>query len=121
MTLQERKALAVQNMHRLYEEYAHYDLMNAVKNAKIAKISPISTPTFSEVVDNIGFTEVRNRFLQSSPKKFISSVKFYPFTQENYSSVLTNPKIDLSKMTLLKRYTSNTEFEYRLAYEMSVQ
>jgi len=119
MTLPQRKELAVANMHRLYEEYAHYDLMNTVRNAKIAQLDAKNPISFEQAMKNIGFTEVKDGFLQSSPRKIIFSVKYYALTQENYKNVLSNPKIDLSKTTLLKRYTDNTNFEYRLAYDIS--
>jgi len=120
LTLSERQELAMQNMHDIYESYQQYDLMNIVRNARIAHKGRVSV-SFDEVIKNIGFSEVKNGFLQDKQKKYIFSIKYYPITKENYTRILANPKINLSKSTLLKWYTDDTSFEYRLAYEMLVQ
>lgn len=123
MSLQDRKTLVLENMYKIYEKYKNYELMNKIKNRIYLWLSYNETLNIEKLSKKIPYFVVWADFKftdNSWNKKQITSLNYYLINDTNIETVVLNPKINLENMYFFKWYKNDWSFDYRLAYDVTL-
>ncbi|MDP5039038.1 MAG: hypothetical protein NWP80_01165, partial [Candidatus Gracilibacteria bacterium] len=121
LSLENRKKIVISRYLELYPKYSEYYLMKRYKDLYELGFSYDEEITIENFLEKIDYIEVKdNTFLENNQLKQIKSLRYYELTLNNIINIINNPDLSIKDLKLLKWYNSNGNFDYKLAYELTL-